>query len=269
VRQAKDIAAVLKLELRIVRVTPDDAVSSYSEAVRACDLYHLPNVYCAVGMLLLGRALRADGVRFAFCGEGVNEALGDYHDWVVKDPRTGARRLLQCIDHHRLAETAGRVRYVWGREDRGSRYNAQLGSGLAKHGISRMVKPMLHCGVELECPYLDQEVMRRLVEVPSSRLAAIGGKPGFMARVFAPDIRRRDLPAHFLLESRKVRLQDASELGVGGLTPVLLQAGLDQEKTIEIFDEIFGAHRDPRMDSRRLLRTTTDQPDSDTSNRKV
>ncbi|MCI0603404.1 asparagine synthase-related protein [bacterium] len=252
VRRAKEISSHFGLEFRVVEVTAHDIAREYSDAVKSCELYHIPNTYCAVGMRLIGKALRRDGFKVAFCGEGVNEALGDYHDWVVKDPVTGQPLMLQRVDDVQLGQTPERIRYVWGQARPEGRYNLQLGSGLGKHGIGRMVKPLLELGIELECPYLDHNVMKWLVSIPKKTLDEMGGKPGLMAKVFAKEIENGRINAPFILESQKIRLQDASELGAGGISPVLLKEGYDQQRTIEIFNELFGARLNPQLDSERL-----------------
>jgi asparagine synthetase B (glutamine-hydrolysing) len=250
--RAREIASHFGMQSRTIRVTANNLVSLYTDAVRVSELYHMPNVYCALGMLLLGKALKADGIKTAFCGEGVNEALGDYHDWVIRDPVTHEERLLQRVDDRQLSQTKGRIRYVWGRTHQEGRFNLQLGSGLAKHGVGRMIKPFLNPGIELECPYFDPELMRWLVSISQSSLETLGGKPGLMAKVFASEIKSGEIPEHFILDSQKIRLQDSSELGEGGITPILLGAGLDQEETISIFNRLFGAHLLPKFDANRL-----------------
>ena|ERR1051326_907694 len=252
VARARQIADHFELEFRTVKLEPGSILNQYVDAVRQCELYHLPNVYCAVGMVALARALREHGIITAFCGEGVNEALGDYQDWIVKDPTSSAPLLLQRVDHERMSEPAGRVRYVWGREHKEGRYNLQLGSGLAKHGIGRMVKPMIADGINLECPYLDRKLMRYLVSIPKGRLDAIGGKPGLMSLVFRNEIDRGAIPKEFITNSQKIRLQDGSDLGEGGISPMLLAAGFDQKNTINIFNRLFGATMNPDTDSERL-----------------
>ena len=252
VERARQIAEYFGFDFRIVRLEPGAVFDQYIEAVQQSELYHLPNVYCAVGMVALAKALRDDGIETAFCGEGVNEALGDYHDWVVRDATSAVPRLLQRVDHERMSKRNGRVRYVWGREHKEGRYNLQLGSGLAKHGIGRMVKPMLGAGVNLECPYLNRKLMRYLVSIPKDRLESIGGKPGLMLRIFRKEIATGEIPREFIAESQKIRLQDGSEFGEGGITPILLAAGFDQKNTIKIFNGLFGASLNPDTDTARL-----------------
>jgi asparagine synthetase B (glutamine-hydrolysing) len=252
VERARLVAEHFGLEFRIVRLEPDNVIGQYFDAVRESELYHLANVYCAVGMVTLANTLREHGISTAFCGEGVNEALGDYHDWVVKDPRTGSNVVLQRVDHERMSTRNGRLRYIWGREHKEGRFNLQLGSGLAKHGIGRMVKPMLSAGINLECPYLDRNVMRYLVSIPKKRLDGIGGKPGLMCKVFQKEIESGAIPKEFITESEKIRLQDSSDLGERGISPILIAAGFDQKKTIMIFNSLFGARMTPDADAMRL-----------------
>lgn len=252
VTRARAIAEHFGLEFRIVRLDPGAVMDKYFDAVRQSELYHLPNVYCAVGMICLANALRDHAIRQAFCGEGVNEALGDYHDWVVRDPTSGMHRVIQRVDFDRMSKRNGRIRYVWGREHKEGRYNLQLGSGLAKHGTGRMVKPMIGAGIDLECPYMDRTVMRYLVSIPKNRLDEMGGKPGLMCKVFRKEIEAGDIPSEFITNSEKIRLQDGSDLGEGGISPILLAAGFDQKKTIFVFNSQFGANLSPDSDTARL-----------------
>ena len=94
VRRARQIAAKFGLEFRLVKVNQNDLVANYNDAIASCELYHLPNVYCALGMKAIAAALKSDGIETAFCGEGVNEAVGDYHDWSVIHPVSGEMILL-------------------------------------------------------------------------------------------------------------------------------------------------------------------------------
>lgn len=256
VRKAAEFAKLLRIPHHVLEFDAAEVVAAFPDAVRISESYHLFNVYCAVGMLLMGRRLEALGVRSAFCGEAVNEAVGDYHDWAVTDPRTGTPVLLQRVDHKRLGQSSERALYVWGHPlDRG-KYNRQLGTGLAKHAGARMIKPFAHCGITLECPYYEPHLLARLAAIPPEALAELGGKPGLVARAFAPELARFGVDTSVVLSSAKVRLQDASEDGEGGLTPILLQAGCDQRRAIEAFNEQFGASLDPELDSRRLGSTS-------------
>jgi asparagine synthetase B (glutamine-hydrolysing) len=259
--QGGDAAMAAEFALRLgvphhrIDVSSEDVIGAFEEAVRVSESYHLFNVYCAVGMLLMGRRLAERGVRSAFCGEAVNEAVGDYKDWVVRDPRTGEHLVLQHVDHERLERTPERALYVWGHPSDRGKYNRQLGTGLAKHAGARMLKPFYHCGVTLECPYYEPSLLARLIAVPPEVLHVLGGKPGLMVRAFQRELHRLEIDEDFVLNCKKVRLQDASEGGEGGITPVLLAAGCDQRRAIELYNRAFDAGLDPVLDTRRLALT--------------
>lgn len=253
---AQQFAKYLGVEVELVRVDDSEIVKSARQMVSVCDTYHLFNYYCCVGMDLLGRRLALDGMTTVFCGEGVNEALGDYHDWVVTSPTDGQQVTLQSVNVDRMSQVRERILYVWGHaRDRG-RYNRQLGTGLAKHASSRMYKPMSHHGLRLESPYLERSVMAPLVSIPPEELHRIGGKPGVFQALFGEDARKSGIPEDLIANSKKVRLQDASEGGRGGLSGVLLKAGLDQKWLIGEFNRAFGAGLDPDREARRLQRIT-------------
>ena len=252
VSMASAFASKLQVTHHIIRVATDEIESCVESAIRASECYHLFNVYCAVGMLLLARRLSQAGVRSAFCGEAVNEALGDYKDWRVKNPNSDQEILLQRVNSERLREEEERALFVWGYpRDRG-RYNRQLGTGLAKHAGSRMVKPFRSQGVALECPYYDTALLAQLIAIPADTLENIGGKPGLFEQVFREDIKRLGIPPDLVRRSSKVRLQDASEGGDGGITQILVERGLDQVECIEIFNRAFGAQLDPVLDGKRI-----------------
>lgn len=253
---AAQFARHLGVELRIVRVSETDLREAALEVIDIADSYHLFNFYCAVGMHMLGRAISADGVGPVFCGEGVNEALGDYHDWVLSSPRTGKSVVLQRVNYERMSRVSERVLYVWGHSHDRGRYNRQLGTGLAKHASSRMVKPMLWHGLQLESPYLERSVLTRLVTLAPEVLTRIGGKPGLFMKIFGADAKRLGIPEGLISNCKKVRLQDASEGGGGGLSQVLLDAGYDQRWLLERFNSVFHSSLNPDLEARRLSRVT-------------
>lgn len=256
VTMASEFARYLKIEHRIVRVTGQDVLDVADQVVSIAETYHLYNYYCAVGMYLLGRQLASDGVTTAFCGEAVNEALGDYHDWVVTDPQTGASKTLQHVNFRRMQQSKERLLYVWGQSwDRG-KYNRQLGTGLAKHAGARMVKPFLSHSLNLECPYYDHQILSDLVSLPHEALESVDGKPGLFMLAFREDLERWRVPESAVLACKKVRFQDASEGGRGGITPVLLGAGYDQLRLLEMFNERFQAGLNARQEAERLAVVT-------------
>lgn len=241
VLRARRIAHYFGLAHQTVNISHRDIIKSIEPAVAESEIYHLYNVLCAVGMHHLGRKLEKKGIRYIFTGEGGNEAFGDYHDWIVKDPTTKKKVTLQETGKE-FDTPKGREAYIWGnlQAEAAGRYNKQLGSGLGKHGGSRMYKPMFQHGITLLSPYLDREIMKILANISSKSLKAIGGKPGLMSMVFAKELADGRLPAEFF-NVEKIRFQDASEAGAGGITETLLSAGFTQQKLIDLFNETFHA----------------------------
>lgn len=249
---ARSYARRLGVPHKVVRVSQRDVVARARRLVPIAETYHLFNYYCSVGMWFLGQALKDDATGVAFCGEAVNEALGDYHDWVIVDPSTREKRILQHVNRARIQAPEDRALYVWGQPADKGKYNRQLGTGLAKHAGARMVKPLLDHGIDLECPYYDRDVLSKLCAVPEGVLEEAGGKPGLFLRAFRTDIEHARIPERMVLDAGKVRLQDASDGGRGGITPCLLSAGLDQPWLLKAFNREFGTTFDPERESRRL-----------------
>ncbi len=243
--RAMAITKQFGLKHRIVTVSKADILGCVEQAVADCEIYHMYNTFCAVGMHKLALILKEEGFSSVFSGEGGNEAFGDYHDWVITDPITGKQVTLQTTAKE-LEEPIGREAYIWGNlaAEKLGRYNVQLGSGLDKHGGSRMYKPMFKHGVTLLSPYFDKDIMKILANIPVKTLEKIGGKAGFMQLVFAQEIKAGKIPAEFF-NVTKIRFQDASENGSGGITETLLANGFDQTKLIELYNQIFKADIKP------------------------
>jgi hypothetical protein len=109
----------------------------------------------------------------------------------------------------------------------------------------------------LEAPYYDRTVLENLVSISPAVLKQIGGKPGLFSRVFRRDLQRFNIPKDLVLNSKKVRFQDASEGGEGGITSVLYRKGLDQKRAIETFNRLFESHLDSSLETRRLVCTAS------------
>ena len=201
--------------------------------------------------------MKQRGFEVAFCGEAVNEALGDYHDWTITDSRTRDEIILQKINSERLAKVEERIAYAWGKSADAGFYNKQLGTGLAKHAGSRMYKPFFGHGLQLEAPYYDRSVMQNMISISPEFLNQYGGKPGLFLRAFQCDLQQFKIPEDLVLNCKKVRFQDASEGGEGGITSVLYRQGLNQKRAIEIFNRLFGAHLDSSLETRRLVCTAS------------
>jgi len=225
-----------------ISVTREEVVDTLKESVWRSEIYHLYNVYCAVGMVVLARYLKQLEVRNVISGEGANEGFGDYHNWDMKQDAGSVR--IQSTDIVAFNSPKGRHAYVWGNpnsENQGF-FNQQLGSGLAKHGTSRMYKPMNEYGMQLYSPFMNIPIMKVIASLTEQQLQEVGGKPGFMKLVFSEDIKQGRIPAEFFENRKKTRLQDANPDGKGGITETLYKLGFDQQKVIEIYNTLFQAN---------------------------
>ena len=251
--RAQEITKAFGLHHKIVNVSEIEILESVTKAVTDCEIYHMYNVFCAVGMHKLADVLKNDGIAYVFTGEGGNEAFGDYHDWIVIDPKTKKKVILQKTSKD-FNEPAGREAYIWGNltaESKG-KYNIQLGSGLGKHGGSRMYKPMFKRDIYLLSPYFEKAIMKIIANIPSNILDKVGGKSGFMKLVFAKEVETGKIPEKFF-DVNKIRFQDASEGGEGGITGTLLSSGYNQQKIIDIFNEVFRANIKPLAHLRKTV----------------
>lgn len=245
--RAHEITEAFGLEHKVINVSEREIIDCVKEAVSNSEIYHMYNVFCAVGMHKLSGLLKNDGIKYVFTGEGGNEAFGDYHDWVVVDPKTKKEIILQKTSKD-FKEPAGREAYIWGNlaaESQG-RYNTQLGSGLGKHGGSRMYKPMFKRGIYLLSPYFEKTIMKIIANIPTKILNDIGGKSGFMEMVFSEEIKKGKISKKFFAV-KKIRLQDASEGGERGITGALLGYKYNQKKLIEIYNDVFRANIEARQ----------------------
>lgn len=252
VSQAAAFARTLGIPHRVTHASVAEVRAAVRQVIPIAETYHLYNLYCAVGMHLLGKDLSGQGVTHAWCGEAVNEALGDYHDWTILDPVTGGERILQRVNHERMKHPAERLLYVWGQSRDRGKYNRQFGTGLAKHAGARMVKPFARWNIALECPYYDRDLLATLIAVPAGPLDELGGKPGLFLHMFHRLLDKFNFPEELVTNCRKVRLQDASEGGRGGITPILISIGLDQERLISLFNHQFHSDLNARLEARRL-----------------
>ena len=252
---ASMFAKKLGVKHSVINITTDEIIRSYEDAIIAAETYHLYNVYCTVGMLLMGEKLAARGIRNAFCGEAMNEAVGDYKDWKVYNPVLKREMLIQKINTERLQNTKHRMLYVWGHSIDKLKYNRQLGTGLAKHAGARMIKPFMKHGIELECPYYEQGFLSSIVALTPEQLKQVGYKPGLLWKIFQKDFVRFGFDEALIKNCKKIRLQDATENGEYGISSVLITSGNDQEKTLSIFNNIFNSNYNVKEKSKTLLCT--------------
>ncbi len=241
VLRAKMISEAFGLRHEIINVSKEEILGSVESSVSDSEIYHMYNVFCAVGMHKLAKVLQQKNIRSVFTGEGGNEIFGDYHDWIIKDSITKEDVVLQTTSRV-FDEPVGREAYIWGnlKAEKIGHYNIQLGSGLGKHGGSRMYKPMFKKNITLLSPYLEKRICKIGANIPADILKKIGGKSGFMKLVFSTEIEKGEISADFF-EVNKIRFQDASEGGETGITETLLNKGFDQEALIGIFNKIFKA----------------------------
>jgi hypothetical protein len=106
------------------------------------------------GCYCLVRKLSELGIKSAFCGEAMNEAVGDYKDWSVYNPILRKNVLIQKINTEKLQGIAERILYVHGHTSDDGKYNRQLGTGLAKHAGARMIKPFMKKWFGIRVPLL-------------------------------------------------------------------------------------------------------------------
>lgn len=254
--KAMEYAKKLGISHELVTVSPAEIPHVMEEAIHLSESYHLYNVYCAVGMVLLARSLKTAGYRYAFCGEGFNEAVGDYKDWVIQDPRNGRNVTLQHLNSKNLTDSDQRLALVWGPGRDHGRYNHQLGAGLAKHAGSRMFKPFLAYGLVLEAPLLERNFLASIVGLDRDSLVSGGGKPGLVQSLFEQDLDSVGISGQQILNAPKTRLQDAGEGGRGGISPLLFGAGFDQRKVLEVFNRLFAARLPVDQELHRLRGAT-------------
>jgi asparagine synthetase B (glutamine-hydrolysing) len=253
---AKMFSKKLGVKHNIINITTEEIISNYEEGIWASEAYHLYNVYCTVGMLLLGQKLSELGIKNAFCGEAMNEAVGDYKDWIVYDTMQRKNVLIQKINTGRLQNIKERTLYVWGHSADKGKYNRQLGTGLAKHAGARMIKPFMQHGIELECPYYEHEFLSSIVALNPVQLKQVGYKPGLLWKIFQKDFIKFGFDEKLIKNCKKIRLQDATENGEYGISSVLITREKDQEKTLRRFNSIFNSNYNVKEKSKTLLCTS-------------
>ncbi len=111
------------------------------------------NLFCAAAMYLIGQAVKSEGIKTVFCGEGPNEMINDYG----YNPKESGYATEDKGDlSFREALTFGL-----------KKTDRQLGrGGLAKHASARMSKIFAHYGLRLESPYYGRDIARVMTLVP-------------------------------------------------------------------------------------------------------
>ncbi|MBI2548585.1 asparagine synthase [Candidatus Woesearchaeota archaeon] len=175
------------------------------------------NMFCAVAMSLIGRAIQAEGITTVFCGEGPNEMINDYG----LNPRDSGYGTEDKGDvHFREALTFGV-----------KKLDRELGrGGLAKHATARMGKMFAQYGIRLESPYFTREIARVMTRIPHiTSYDTI--KQHLVHAMFVGE----DLDG-FIEGTTKEKFQDGS-----GITRLL--QNYDQQRLVDMFAEIYGIYK--------------------------
>ncbi len=172
------------------------------------------NLFCAAAMYLIGQAIRVEGIKTVFCGEGPNEMINDYG----YNPRDLGYATKDKGDiNFREALTFGL-----------KKTDRQLGrGGLPKHAIARMGKIFAYYGLRLEATYFNRDIARVMTRVPhlTSYDTIKQHLVGAMFQGEGLDI--------FIQGTSKEKFQDGS-----GVSRLFI--GYDQQKLIDMFEGLYG-----------------------------
>lgn len=111
------------------------------------------NLFCSLAMYLIGQAVKKEGIKNVFCGEGPNEMINDYG---FQPPKEGYPEMGISSTYFRQALTFGL-----------KESDTQLGrGGLSKHALSRMGKMFAYYNIRLESPFFNAEIANTLTRIP-------------------------------------------------------------------------------------------------------
>jgi len=172
------------------------------------------NIFCSIAMYLIVHAVKSEGIKTVFCGEGPNEFLNDYGF----NPKVNGYKTEDKGDiSFREALTFG-VKKI----------DRQLGrGGLAKHALVRMGKIFAFYNIRLESPYFNREIARIMTMIP--HLYSYDTiKQYLVINVFKDE--KLD---SFISGTSKEKFQDGS--GISDILKIYTQ-----EELIKLFEEIYG-----------------------------
>ncbi|EMA61929.1 asparagine synthase C-terminal domain-containing protein [Halorubrum lipolyticum] len=149
VAAAREAAAAMELDLRVVKVTHDDLVRAVREVAAATGRRNPMDVAIAVPLYLAAEAAAADGVRRLAVGQGADELFGGYSK--VADP---------VGDDRVAAETV-----------RGARTETVR---TLPDQLERDVLALRAAGVEPIAPLLDDRIVAAALALPGELLASDG-----------------------------------------------------------------------------------------------
>src|SRR3989344_941288 len=185
------------------------------------------NLFCSLAMYRIGQAVKKEGIKTVFCGEGPNEMINDYG---FTPPKEGYPEMGISSTYFRQALTFGL-----------KESDAQLGrGGLAKHALSRMGKMFAYYGIRLESPFFNKKIANILTRIPYADGDYGIIKPQIDNFILGPDGQK-------ILGSlegvSKEKFQDGS-----GISRVFKK--YTQENLIGMFQKIYGVNKTSYIKSR-------------------
>jgi asparagine synthetase B (glutamine-hydrolysing) len=184
------------------------------DSTAICANPYKDNVLCAVSMYLIAKAIKSEGIKTVFCGEGPNEMLNDYgkepskHGFSSSDLANIRFREIMTFGYKRISKQGGRV-------------------GLGNAAVSRMSKVFAYYGIRLESPYFDKDIARILTRVP--HLTSYDTiKQHLIGEVFSGE----GLD-HFIIGTSKMMFQDGA--GIRGVF-----SDYDDVRIRAMFQKIYG-----------------------------
>ncbi|MEK7202248.1 MAG: asparagine synthase-related protein [Patescibacteria group bacterium] len=179
------------------------------------------NLFCSLAMYLIGQAIKSEGIKTVFCGEGPNEMINDYG---FQPPKEGYPGMGVSSTYFRQALTFGL-----------KESDLQLGrGGLGKHALSRMGKMFAFYGIRLESPFFNRDIANALTRIPYEDADYSVIKPKIDESILGEDGR---LVLGALEGISKEKFQDGS-----GISKVFVD--FSQEQLIETFKQIYGVNKE-------------------------
>src|SRR3989344_5956746 len=179
------------------------------------------NLFCSLAMYLIGQAVKNEGVKIVFCGEGPNEMINDYG---FQPPAEGYPDMGVSSTYFRQALTFGL-----------KESDLQLGrGGLGKHALPRMGKMFAYYGIRLESPFFNPDIANTLTRVPYEDKDYSVIKPKIDEAILGED-GQKVLGAFEGISKEK--FQDGS-----GISKIF--EDYSQEQFVELFKKIYGANKE-------------------------
>lgn len=197
---AIEAASALSLEHRIIRVSPEEVIKAVEPVARLITpqgrRVHDFNVYGGVVSYLMAPEMRKAGIKKCFSGEGLDELAGSY----------GPSGSFQ-YSHEDMTTIEMRKK---------------LFRNLTQKGyLDRTTKTLEQYGIEARSPYLDEEFVKLILDIPPEFFRQKDWK--------LPLIKAFEREIPISLKRPKVRAQVGS-----GVFQVLQEAGYNQKKLEEI-----------------------------------